>query len=189
MGAYCPRCDRWAVPDLARIGARFPTSALLCMVITVRFRFRQAIAMRRNGLLVCVAWLIAFSGFPSAHAATPDWRLVREADGFSLWVDAASLQKEGNVVKVWTKLEFKTAEPIYQGSAKMKRSDRRHDYVDCLARTSALKSAASFSEPNLRGVQVAGYRSDASKTEWKQVKPNTVAETILEFACARASAQ
>ena len=171
------------------IDAETPGLGTTCAVVLVASGRKGAFAMRRTGRMVCVACLISLSGLPSAQAAKPDWQMVAETSDFSLWVDAASLQKEGNIVKVWAKLEFKTAQPIYRGSAKMKRSDRRHDYVDCFTRASALKSAASFSESNLHGAQVARYESDASDMEWEQVTPNSVAAVILEFACARASAQ
>jgi hypothetical protein len=145
--------------------------------------------MRRNGLLGCLLWLIlSMSALSSAHAAEPDWQMVGKSDECSVWVDAASLQSEGNIVKAWTKLEYKVATPIFKGSEKMNLSVRRREYLNCSAHSSLLKSAASFSERNLQGAVVASF-NDAGEMVWEDAAPGTIADAILEFACAKAPKQ
>ena len=144
--------------------------------------------MHRNGLLACLVWFTSFAALPPAHAAEPDWQMVGETGTYSVWVDVASLQKEGNVVKTWTKIEYKGPTPIFASSKENQLSVRRREYFDCLAHSSALKSATSFSESNLKG-DVVVKSSDAGQMKWKETAPGTVADAILEFACARAPKQ
>jgi hypothetical protein len=125
----------------------------------------------------------------SALAATPDWQMVGENDRYSVWVDAGSLQLDGNIVKAWTKLEYKAARPVPGGSGKTQLSTRRREYLNCLARSSALKSAVSFPESNLNGAQVASFTVDDSEMEWDDAAPNSVGEAVLEFACSKALKQ
>lgn len=114
--------------------------------------------------------LLALSSGPSYA----EWMFVRGDDeaGMTLYVDPHTIQRTGDLVKMWHLSDRKTVEPY--GSIKSQRE------YDCAAARHRLLSASIFSEHMGHGE----VRSDNIKEgQWIPVGPESSSHALWKIAC------
>ena len=86
-------------------------------------------------------------------------------------------------MRAWARTVF--AEP--QESAGVKYlSDRSRVYFDCAERRMALKQLTYFADKEFNEVVYSRPSTDDAVLNWVDVAPDTVGESLLEFACSNA---
>jgi len=118
----------------------------------------------------------------SAAACVADWVYVGErADGRAqVYIDAKSLEREGNVIWAWVKWNYPVPQ---QGEGFSYQSKRGREGFNCATQQKAIRSMTYFEEANL-GRNVT-FRMD-QPMQWLEVAPETIAEAELKFVCEHA---
>jgi hypothetical protein len=116
------------------------------------------------------------AGLLAATPAKAEWVLFTETSRSVVYLDPATLHKEGNLRSVSVLTDLKTQGPSGQ------RSMRTLYEYDCGKKQSRGLSISSHSGPMATGDIIARY--DAPDA-WSDVLPGTASESILRFVCAR----
>lgn len=126
--------------------------------------------VRRFGL--AMACLASFLGTPAAAA---NWIYVTTGvNGTVIYYDADTIQRSGDQITVWRKLDHSRDKTIKAREAK-----DRYRY-DCAERTDTLLAYTDYyPDGRIEADNIPTYRQEASP-----VTPDTVGETILETVCA-----
>lgn len=133
---------------------------------------------------LAAALLTSLAFLPVRATSAADWQELLRNDKFTVWVDAESLMRQGDVVQAWEKFSYRVSDVTYDG--KRHQSFSQLTYYDCRERRMAAKSRAVFSGENLQGdvVDSAEWKDDA--LEWEDVLPESLADVILMTTCAAA---
>jgi hypothetical protein len=112
--------------------------------------------------------------------ASPVWagwtHVTQDVDENSFSIDFATLRKDGNLRKVWQKVEL--AKPNKFGYVSIR---QRNEY-DCKNETKSISSVAAFSKGNLEGEKLF----DGNKiTDQEDVAPSSVDWKILKLVCSK----
>ena len=119
--------------------------------------------------------LVLFSLLLVAGSACAEWeRVAVNTDGTTAYVDPATIQKTGELVRVSELQDLKERSPDGGMSVPL-----RNEY-DCGARKYRNIVLAEYSEPMAKGNTVA---LDNSPDDWHEVVPRTVAQLVLDIAC------
>jgi len=110
-----------------------------------------------------------------AAPAWAGWDKLVEADGWTLYVDTASLRMNGNFRRIWQ------MEDLKQRAKDGEMSRRTLMEYDCKDERARSISTASFSGPMLNG-QTLRWSDDPSK--WMAIPPGTFADIFLKATCA-----
>ncbi len=128
------------------------------------------VPLRASLALSLVAALLA------GTLARAEWVLFAETSRSVVYLDQATLRKEGNLRSVSVLTDLKSQGPSGQ------RSMRTLYEYDCEKKQSRGLSISSHSGPMATGEIIARY--DAPDV-WSDVLPGTASESILRFVCAR----
>lgn len=102
-----------------------------------------------------------------------EWTFVNNVDGDLIYIDTSSIEKNGNLVRIWEKIEF-AKNPSGLGSG------RQHVEYDCKNQKLRTLSFQTFSGNNLSG----NVRHSENKySDWRFVPPQTTNFAKLQFLC------
>ena len=128
------------------------------------------------GFWLQIALLVLSSGPVYAK-----WMLVSGEDkiGLTVYVDPDTIQREGNLVKMWSLIDYKKTE-IIPGDSLL--SIRRQNEYDCTEERTRMLASMWFSG-NMGSGRVV--HSDSDEGEWKPVAPGSASEGLLKIACGK----
>jgi hypothetical protein len=119
--------------------------------------------------LIALVMLIA----PPAWA---DWEFfMKDVKGTSFFLDFESLRKEGNIRKIWVKMELAAVNEFGWASFR-----QRAEY-DCKEETKSVSSGDAFSKPNLGG----NILYQVPKIAAQDIAPQSVDWSILKIVCRK----
>ena len=118
----------------------------------------------------------------SATSVYAEWTAVGENSdaGTTTYVDFATLQRSGNLVKVWELVDYKTMQkPGYGGylSAKVQVQ------LDCQEGKTRILSSTWFSNNMGDGSVVRSSSNPGEENPWEPMQPRSAGETLFKIAC------
>ncbi len=112
-----------------------------------------------------------------SSSAMAQWVEIGKSENFIVYVDPTTIRKSGNIVKIWSLHDYKTA----QGSIPYmsSRLEREHDCIEKWGRQLFL----AFYHKNMgRGGSIW---KDAETRNWLPVASDTIKETVWKYACGK----
>jgi hypothetical protein len=108
------------------------------------------------------------------------WVLVQTSydDNVIFYVDPDTIQRKGNTLRVWEKLEYKKPENYLNFTFQ---SARALVEYDCKEKKSRLLSQDYFSQPELKGKSV--YNLNTPNAEWTFIPPQTTGAYSMNSLC------
>ena len=122
-----------------------------------------------------------------SNSETMGWvKLSESADGeLTFYANASTIRKTGDKATILTLSDFKTSKNSKSG--KSYRSNTNQDEYDCKENKERLLNIISaYSENMGRGeIAVTNAGSNPVPSEWSQVTPNSLEDSIFKIACAQ----
>ena len=129
--------------------------------------------------LYITAVLALLLGAAGAHAEWLKAGVSNNAgDAFTLYLDPATRQRSGKLVKMWSLHDFKELQSI---DGQLYLAEKTHLEFDCEAKKVRILATIDCALKMCAGEIVY---SDADVTEWSVVATNTLGETASKLACA-----
>ena len=97
--------------------------------------------------------------------------------GMTTYADPDTIRRKGNLVKMWQLNDFKTVQIVEDNSFLSAKKQREFNCVD--ERTRIL-AATQFSGHMGTGNVIW---SNSNEQKWEPIVPESIAQTLLEFAC------
>jgi len=114
----------------------------------------------------------------SLCANAADWVALGLADLGTYGIDRASIEKDGNMRRVWTMLDYREPQKSAQGKTYL--SSRALMEMECAKRQVRTRSMALFSGHNLGGEALT---SEGIFDQWQSVPPNSPVFTMFKVVC------
>jgi hypothetical protein len=125
--------------------------------------------------LVCLC-LSALSGY----ALASDWVSLGLADHATYGIDRASIEKDGQLRRVWTMLDYREPQKSSQGKTYL--SSRALMEMECAKHQVRTRSMSLYSGHNLGGEALT---SEGIFDQWQAVPPNSPVTTMFKVVCER----
>ena len=109
--------------------------------------------------------------------AWAEWTLVGGSDTSDIYADLATIRKRGNMVKMWSLYDLKTARP-FAGTPYLSSKDQ--DEYDCEGQRTRFLSFSVHSA-NMGGGRT--IYSDADPGKWTPLPLGSVVEALWKIAC------
>ena len=109
-------------------------------------------------------------------SAWAEWVKLGENKDANIYIDPASIRKDGNLRRVWQIQDLKQRNK----DGEMSRRARRE--FDCKQERFRFLSLSSHSEPMAGGTTLFSEGEDA---KWHDIPPDSVAEAMQKFVCAK----
>ena len=128
-------------------------------------------------LLTLTVLLLSATGVAQA-----EWTQIgisrKAGDAFTLYVDTATIQRNGNLVRIWVSQDFREPQTV---DGQLYLSEKTQIEFDCEA-----KKARVLATIDCAGRMCSGkvVYSDADTSEWTAVGANTLGELEWKAACA-----
>jgi len=129
-------------------------------------------------LLPCSKMLMALL-IVACNSAMAEWKDVGSNENTTIYVDPATIQKSGNMAKMWHLTDFRTPQKD-MGEEYMSAKDQNE--YDCKEAKSRRRAYSQHSK-NMGGGKVV--YSDTFTTRWKPVPPDSGVEILWKFACIK----
>lgn len=130
-----------------------------------------------TALLTIVVSLLANS------SAAAEWIKVGENRNDTVYVDADTINKSGNLVKMWSLFDFKTR---LTASFGMSWSFKSQDEYDCSEETFRTISITYYSENMGKGKVVATKTfTEEWDPEFDPIAPGSVIQAMMKIACKK----
>ena len=118
----------------------------------------------------------------NATAARAEWTAVGEGSEFIYFVDTTTIRRNGNFVKMWNLMDYKTVKKSVAGKSYLSSKVQR-EYADCKEETTRLLALALYAgKMGTEGVVL--WDSEAS-IKWSPMPPESPGEVLLEIACGK----
>lgn len=114
-----------------------------------------------------------------SNGAMAEWVNVGSNETTAIYVDPATIQRSGNMAKMWHLTDYKTASKD-MGEAYLSTKDQNE--YDCKEVKSRRRASSQHSK-NMGGGKVV--YSDSYTTKWKPVQPDSGIEILWKFACVK----
>lgn len=114
-----------------------------------------------------------------SNSAMAEWVDVGSNENITIFVDPASIQRDGNMAKMWHLTDFKT--PQKDMGEKYLSTKDQNEY-DCKEVKLRRRASSQHSENMGKGKVVY---SDSYTTRWKPAPPDSGIEIMWKFACAK----
>lgn len=139
----------------------------------------------RNPLASRFARLMAVASLTCPLAVlAADWQPVAESDAKQVFFNAESLKRAGDLVTVWAKENYASAQPAAKKN-KTYLSTRVEYRLDCAQRKVATASVKAYPETELGGEVVQKASWSDKNLVWLDAPPGTVFDSMLNYACQR----
>lgn len=109
-------------------------------------------------------------------SAWAEWVKVGETDDANIYIDPASIRKDGNLRRVWQIQDLKQRD---KEGGEMSRRVRKE--YDCKQERHRNLSFSTHSEPMAGGKTLV---SGGEETKWRDTPPDSAAEAIQKLVCA-----
>jgi hypothetical protein len=111
-------------------------------------------------------------------SAVAEWVEVGGNESATAYADRATIDKAGNLVKMWDLLDFKVVQARPYGTPY--RSQKTRQEYDCKEARARILEVLRYSE-NMGGGEEAPTDSDPD--EWKPARPGSTLAMLRAFAC------
>ena len=132
--------------------------------------------MKRSGLSAVLV-LASFT-------AAAEWVSFGSTAAFTNYVDPAGIHRSGNIVTMWTLIDFKAAENIDGKAVMSMKMQREYDCKKDLSRDLSL----SFHTGQMGGGELAGSKLFADNP-WVASPPDNSDEAFWKYACGKKAIQ
>ena len=133
---------------------------------------------RMPGALNAIAvFLLAAIG---TNALAEVWVQTSQSDDYIVYGDPSSIQRQGDLVKMWSMFDYKKPQPGIQGKTYL--STKRQFEYDCKQGRARALGATLHAAHEGKGQVLA---SENTKYDWRAVVPDSADEYLLKFACKR----
>ena len=109
-----------------------------------------------------------------------DWVSLGLADHATYGIDRASIEKDGELRRVWTMLDYR--EPQKSSQGKTYRSSRALMEMECAKHQVRTRSMSLYSGHHLSGEALT---SEGVFDPWQAVPPNSPVATMFKVVCER----
>ncbi len=116
----------------------------------------------------------------TATAASAEWTRVYDNDQLIHYVDRATIRRNGNLVKMWELMDFKTVQK--DAADKSFLSIKAQSEYDCKEEKSRILAFTWF-DGKMGSGKVVVSGTDPSK--WSPTAPESVAEAMWKIACGK----
>ena len=116
----------------------------------------------------------------SGYALASDWVSLGLADHATYGIDRASIEKDGQMRRVWNMLDYR--EPQKSSQGKTYRSSRALMEMECAKHQVRTRSMSLFSGHHLSGEALT---SEGIFDQWQAVPPNSPVATMFKVVCER----
>ena len=127
-------------------------------------------------------WIVAITLALAMHAAHAEWTQIgvsrKAGDAFTLYVDTATIQRNGNLVRIWDLQDFLEPQTV---DGQIYLSEKTQIEFDCEAKKARVLATIDCAGRMCNGKVVY---SDADASEWTAVGANTLGELEWKAACA-----
>jgi hypothetical protein len=113
-----------------------------------------------------------------SSSAVAKWVEIGGNESATAYADLATIEKAGNLVKMWDLLDFKVVQARPYGTPY--RSQKTQQEYDCKEERARILDALRYSE-NMGGGEEARAESDSD--EWKPARPGSTLAMLRAFAC------
>ena len=115
-------------------------------------------------------------------AASAEWTQSGESDNYILYVDRATIRRNGNFVKMWSLQNFKTVQKSAAGGESYLSVKEQSEY-DCKEEKWRLLAFTWFDGKMGNGKVVV---SDSDfRDKWSPVGPESIGEILWKIACGK----
>ena len=115
----------------------------------------------------------------TATAAMAEWTRVDSSDEFILYVDRATIIRNGHLVKMWGLSDFKRVQTV---SGYSYLSEKTELEIDCKEVRLRMVAFTWFDEQMGNG-KVVNLSGGGGK--WDPIHPDSIGETLWEIACGK----
>ncbi|MGB4765837.1 MAG: surface-adhesin E family protein [Rugosibacter sp.] len=127
-----------------------------------------------------LAGLIAMSFYAIASHAS-EWKNIGTDDKGNIWVvDRASIVAEGDIVRSWTRIDFKEQQP-YPPNGELIKHVLSVNAVNCNKHQIGVKASRLL---RVDGSVITAHEDTDSNIQWQTVAPDTVVEKTMSYVCA-----
>ncbi len=130
-------------------------------------------------------WLLITLMVLDRGPAYAEWMKVSELkqEGSTVYVDPSTVRRNGNLVKMWTLLDYKT---IQNSGDRSYLSQQAQSEYDCVEERIRMLAFGSYSGNMANGKQVSSTMFDSPETsKWVPVSPDGLARTLWALACMK----
>ena len=124
-------------------------------------------------------WLVLTLLLLSSGPAYAEWLKINENDTFTVYVDPDTIQRKGDLVKMWILYDYKTLQSA-TGVAHL--SDSIQVEANCTEKLQR-RLAYTWWSGNMRGGNIVFNHS--GEGNWIPIGPGTVGHTVWSFACGK----
>ena len=115
----------------------------------------------------------------TAGAASAEWTRAGDNDEFIQYVDKATIRRNGNLVKMWELMDYKTVQTV---SGISYFSDKLQSEYDCKEEKSRILALNTF-DGKMGNGKVVYLNSDPGK--WSPISPGSFNEILWKIACRK----
>jgi hypothetical protein len=115
---------------------------------------------------------------PPAAAAAPAWAEFEVLSDATIYVDPASISRQGSRADMWVLIDYRSPQPDLTGKQVL--SDKLQYRYDCQARTQSAVATSAHAGPMASGALV---NINPDPPEVTPVPPGTTAERMWALAC------
>ena len=116
----------------------------------------------------------------SGYALASDWVSLGLADHATYGIDRASIEKDGQLRRVWTMLDYREPQKSSQGKTYL--SSRALMEMECAKHQVRTRSMSLYSGQHLSGEALT---SEGIFDQWQAVPPNSPVATMFKVVCER----
>jgi hypothetical protein len=109
-----------------------------------------------------------------------EWQKVTSTDSGIIYIDDASMKKQGSVRSFWSVFDYKAPQKAQRGAFYV--STRTHMEMDCRKEIVHILQFSMHSGPMLTGEIID---SQGVMREWQTIPPDTPLVNIFKFVCQR----
>lgn len=132
-----------------------------------------------------LAGLMALSLYAiTSHAS--EWKYIGTDDKENIWaVDSSSIVADGNMVRSWTRIDFKEQQP-YPPNGELIKHVLSVNFVNCAKHQIGVKASRLL---RADGSVITSHEDNDSNIQWQTVAPDTVVEKTMSYVCGYAKSR
>ena len=115
----------------------------------------------------------------TAGAASAEWTRVGATDGYFVYVDRATIRRNGNLVKMWDLRDYKTLRTV-AGDSYL--SSKTQWEFDCKEERLRVLAFSWYSGQMGHGI---GIFSNSDTQKWEPTTPESMGEILWKIACGK----
>ena len=123
--------------------------------------------------------MMLLAGVNSSAAA--EWAAIDEAETSTVYADAATIRKAGNMVRMWSLYDFTTPQSGISVNEPFLSMSNQYEY-DCKDKRLRI-FAVSFHSGNMAKGKV--IKSATRAGDWKSVAPGAISDLLWKIACGK----